>query len=244
MTMDTAFEHALRRELTQLPTAHKRHRRRRTAITIIGALGLIGAGSVSVANLRPPAEVITMPIAPPMVISGTGISMVKFAPVPEKARYLRVELACFSSKVCGFAEQENVSTTTAPLLIERAALPVTDWYDPEDQARLNVVDPLIGFTVKVDPGALWRMYAIYTEELNPKSAQLPSDPAYGSDKLIGIPNNNDYQGQMFIPVVASNNKLGWIHYDTLMGAVPGTQKIAMPVFDIDCKTMIGSIDLN
>lgn len=244
MKMDQVFEQALRRELTQLPAGQKKQRRRRVTFTVVGALSLFGAATVSVATLRPAAEVITMPIAPPVVIQGSDSTLVEVPAVPSNARYLKIELTCFNSKVCAFAEQENVTTTIAPMISERASLPLGNWYDPEDQARIAPINPAQGIQVRVDKGGSWRMYAIYTEQLNPKSAQLPDDPAYGSNMLIGIPNNHDYQEQMFIPVVASNGKPGWIPYNALMHAVPGKQKVSQPVFDIDCKTIIGSVDLN
>lgn len=243
MKMDKVFEQALRRELTQLPTAKKMHHRRRITFTLVGTLGLLGVATVSIANLRPAAEVVTMPIAPPVVLQGSESTLVQVPLAPEKARYLKIELACFNSKICAFAEQESVYSSTTPTIIERASLPLSNWYDPEDQSRIAPIDPSKGIQVRVDQGATWRMYAIYTEELNPKSAQLPDDPAYGSGMIIGIPNNIDYQGQMFIPIQASNGKLGWINYNALMTAVPGTIKVPFPVFGIDGKTTIGSIDL-
>lgn len=244
MKMDQVFEQALRHELTQLPSGQKKHRRRRVAFTLFGALSLFGVVTVSVATLRPAAEVITMPIAPPVVIQGSDSTLVQVPAATSNARYLKIELACFDSKVCAFADQENVATTIAPMISERASLPLSNRYDPEDQARIAPIDPTQGIQVRVDKGATWRMYALYTEQLNPKSAQLPDDPAYGSNMLIGIPNNYDYQEQMFLPVVASNGKPGWIAYNALMHAVPGKQKVPQPVFDIDCKTEIGTLDLN
>jgi len=241
--MDTRFESALRKELIALPAVEQKARGRRRVVAVVGILGLLGAGSVAVANLRPAAEVVTMPIAAPMVIEGTGISTVKLAPVPDNARYLRIELACFESTTCGFAEQSQRVDYFGSVVIERAALPLTDWYDPQDQQRLAPVDPKTGITVRVDPDASWRMYAVFTEQLNPKSAQLPESPNYNPGSYVGIPNNVDYQEQMFIPVVASNGQLGWIGYNTLLGAIPGTSRAPSPVFDINIEKVVGFLGL-
>ena len=151
-----------------------------------------------------------------------------------------------SSSVCleqAFSEEAQ-SGSGYGLLIARAAFPLSTFNDADDMQRLPIFHPESGLKVIADAGASWRMYAVYTDQLNPESAQLPDGPGHPAGVRVGIPNNNDVptEGQ-FVPVLASNGVLGWIDYNVLMGASPGTSSKPLPVFDVNANAVVGYLDL-
>jgi len=245
MNMNQAFDAALRKELTALVDSAPRQSRVRVRRRLAAVAGLVivsGTSGVAFASLRQPVQTVTMPVAAPMLFEGTGDSTVRLQQGPRRARYLRVELACFDSHTCAVAGESQTGSGHG-LSIARAALPLSAWNDGADMQRLPIVDPQAGFKVSADPGASWRLYAVYTDRLNPQSAQLPDHPQHGPVMRVGIPNNNDWPGEQYVPVMASNGKLGWIDYNVLMGAVPDTSTEPLPVFDVNAEEVVGYLNL-
>jgi len=241
-TIDPGFTAALRRELVALPSAQPRHARRVAAITagVVGALAL--GGVTAVAGLRPSGEVAP-PLAPPVILNGVGSAKVVLPDAPGDAVYLRVELTCFDGIRCntpgGGSEGPNVSTINK---VQRDALPLTDAFDPDNPQDLAPLNPAAGLAIDVSPGTHWRLYAVYTDRLNPDSAPV------GNGRTLGIPSNLTIPDM--VPAVATNGKSGWVDYHLLTDQAhpqltpEGTNQAPIPVYGVDGTTVIGKADVS
>ncbi|MDF2093334.1 hypothetical protein P0Y31_13365 [Knoellia sp. 3-2P3] len=243
-TVDPVFAAALRRELVALPAAKPRRTRRRVAIVTGGTIGVFALGGVAaVANLRPAGEIATPALAAPVIVNGVGPATVALPAAPRDATYVRIELACYDGLRCatpgGSVEGPNSPDYTK---VQRDALPLTSATDPSNAQVLAPVDPAKGIPVDVDAGTHWRLYAVYTDRLNPKSAPV------GDGRILGIPSNTEMPD--LVPAVANNGKSGWVDYHQLTDqAKPtltdiGTSQAPIPVYEDDGRTIIGNIDVS
>ena len=182
-TLDPGFTAALRRELVAIPSAKPRHTRRVAAITA-GVVGAIALGGVTaVAGLRPAGEVASPPLAPPVILNGVGSAKVVLPDAPGDAVYLRVELTCFDGIRCNTPGGGNEGPDNGIPRVQRDALPLTDAFDPHNAQNLAPLNPAAGLAIDVSPGTHWRLYAVYTDGLNPRSAPV------GNGRTLGIPSN-------------------------------------------------------
>ena len=242
-TLDPVLIAALRRELVALPSAKPRRTRRMAAITA-GVFGAVALGGVTaVAGLRPAGEVASPPLAPPVILNGVGSANVVLPDAPGNAVYLRVELTCFDGIRCntpgGGSEGPNFGTINK---VQRDALPLTDAFDPHNAQDLAPLNPAAGLAIDVDPGTHWRLYAVYTDGLNPGSAPV------GNGKTLGIPSNQAPPD--LVPAVATNGKSGWVDYHLLTDQAhpqltpEGTSQTPIPVYGADGTTVIGEADIS
>lgn len=242
-TLDPVLIAALRRELVALPSAKPRRTRRVAAITA-GVFGAVALGGVTaVAGLRPAGEVASPPLAPPVILNGVGSANVVLPDAPGNAVYLRVELTCFDGIRCntpgGGIEGPDVSTINK---VQRDALPLTDAFDPHNAQDLAPLNPAAGLAIDVNPGTHWRLYAVYTDGLNPEPAPV------GNGKTLGIPSNQAPPD--LVPAVATNGKSGWVDYHLLTDQAhpqltpEGTSQTPIPVYGADGTTVIGKADVS
>lgn len=216
--------------------------RRKLALVATSVVGAVALGGVAaVAGLLPAGQVASPPLAPPLIVNGVGSTTVPVPDAPEGGKYLRLELACFDGTRCntagGGVEGDGRST-----LVQRDALPVTDEVDPTNPQSLNPLNPDAGVKIDVEAGTHWRLYAVYTDGLNP-------DPAPMADgRTLGIPSNTVVPD--LIPAVGTNGEPGWVEYDLLTyGADPeltadGVQQAPIPLYDTDGTTVIGRADVS
>jgi hypothetical protein len=247
LDLDPVFAAAVRDELTALPAA--KPPRRKLAAMVACILGVITVGGVAVAALRPPGEVATAPLAPPIIVNGIGPAAVPMPPAPQGAVYLRLELACFNGPRCFTAGGGIEDTAAGDLddpherpLVQRDALPVTAGADPANPQRLDPVDPASGVEIDVEPGTHWRLYAVYTDGLNPEPAPV------GNGQTLGIPSNSTMPD--LVPAEATNGRAGWVEYSLLITEAQPTltpEGAAQPpirVYDTDGLTVIGEADVS
>ena len=243
-TLDPVFTTALRRELVALPTPKPRRTRRRVAVITSAALGAVALGGVSaVAGYRPAGEVATPPLAPPVIVNGVGATKVMLPAAPSAAAYVHIELTCFNGTRCmtpGGGTSGGTQFTTP--YVERDALPLTDKIDPHNQQRLDPIDPTVGVPIEVDADTHWRLYAVYSEGLNPTPAPV------GNGATLGVPGNMSMPD--LVPAVATNGQTGWINYHQLTDQAhpqltdDGTEQAPIPVYDADGTTIIGHANVS
>lgn len=236
-TLDTVFATALRRELVTLPTA-KPHRHRPVIITV-GVLSALTLTGTAVASLRPASEVVSPALAPPIVLNGVGAAHVVLPKAPKDATYLRVELTCYDGTRCftpGGGVEGPATGADGRAKVQRDAIPVTNQFDPNNAQSLAPLNPAAGLPIDVEPGTHWRLYAVYTDDLNPTTASLKDG------KTVGIPGNMMTD---FVPLVASNGRSGYVDYNKLTDQArpkltnDGTSQSPIPVYDIDRMTVVG-----
>lgn len=252
-TLDPAFSSALRRELVNVVAAPRRPGRRWAAI-LTGLTVSLGVSGVAVATLRPAADVVTRPLATPILVNGVGSIDVPLPSAPAGATYVRVELACFDAFRCltdgggvtGPATSAAQWRSAEINLVARSALPLTSATDPRNAQRLPVLDPARGVPVEVSPGAHWRLYAVYTNTIDPSRAPLP-DTLQKTQRSIGIPG---LELTDMVPVNMTNGELGYVSYDDLLlRSKPGltstgTQQEPLPAYAVDGTTRIGHADVD
>jgi hypothetical protein len=244
--MEPVFEAALRNELLkEVGSESRRRRHRRIAVVSATALVLIGLGGVpAVAGLLPAGDIAQTPLASPVIVNGVGPTSVRLPPAPTGARYLHIELICFDGTRCdspgGGADRTRDTGTP---MVERAALPVTDEVDPTNQQAIPPIDPAEGVPVRVNPGTHWRLYAVYTDQLNPKTAETDQG-------MLGIPGNIP---PALVPAITTTGKLGWVQYLMLTDetgeasvrlTVDGVQQAPVPAYGADGTTVIGEVDVS
>ncbi|MEO6144493.1 MAG: hypothetical protein ABIP19_10985 [Dermatophilaceae bacterium] len=242
-TLDPVLAAALRRELVALPSAKPRRTRRMAAITA-GVFGAVALGGVTaVAGLLPAGELASPPLAAPVILNGVGSANVVLPDAPGNAVYLRVELTCFDGIRCntpgGGIEGPDHGTINK---VQRDALPLTDAFDPHNAQDLARLNPAAGLAIDVSPGTHWRLYAVYTDGLNPEPAPV------GNGKTLGIPSNQAPPD--LVPAVATNGKSGWVDYHLLTDQADpqltpeGTSQTPIPVYGADGTTVIGEADVS
>lgn len=243
--LDPRFAQALRRELVALPTQTSRAWGRKPIVFGAAALlALLSVGTVTaVANLRPPGEAAAAPLAAPVLVNGVGPATVRLPAAPADARYVRIELICFDGTLCASpgGSIEGTSTTKTPK-IERASLPVTQAFDPDNVQILEPIDPSVGVSVIVNPGTHWRLYALYVTGLNPEIAKLEDGTT------LGIPGNDVIPD--LVPVQSENSDLAWVRYDELTDAAlveltpTGVRQAPLRAYGMDGVTVVGQADVS
>lgn len=215
-----------------LEAVRPRHRRQRYVVAagVAGALAL--GGVTAVAGLRPAGEVATAPMAPPIILNGVGTDTVPLPPAPHGATYLRLELTCFGGTRCETPGGFVTSDSPKGPLYQRDALPLTATVDPTNAQQLAPLNPASGLPVTVTAGTRWRLYAVYTDSLNPVVAPLHDG------RTLGIPNNLEWPD--LVPAVATNGRTGWIDRRQLIESA----KPQLPVYDQDGSTVLGTADLS
>jgi hypothetical protein len=207
-------------------------------------LALLSVGTVTaVANLRPPGEAAAAPLAAPVLVNGVGPATVRLPAAPADARYVRIELICFDGTLCASpgGSIEGTSTTKTPK-IERASLPVTQAFDPDNVQILEPIDPSVGVSVIVNPGTHWRLYALYVTGLNPEIAKLEDGTT------LGIPGNDVIPD--LVPVQSENSDLAWVRYDELTDAAlveltpTGVRQAPLRAYGMDGVTVVGQADVS
>lgn len=219
----------------------RRDIRRRLALVTTSVVGVVALGGVAaVAGLLPAGQVASPPLAPPLIVNGVGPAMVPVPDAPQGAKYLRLELACFDGTRCNTAGG-GVEGGDG-IKVQRDALPVTDQVDSTNPQTLDPLNPDEGVKIDVEAGTHWRLYAVYTDGLNP-------DPAPMDDgRTLGIPSNTVLPD--LIPAVGTDGEPGWVEYDLLTyGADPeltadGVQQAPIPLYDTDGTTVIGRADVS
>ena len=220
----------------------RRDLRRRLALVTTSVVGAVALGGVAaVAGLFPAGQVASPPLAPPLIVNGVGPATIPVPDAPQGAAYLRLELACFDGTRCNTAgggiEHDGRST-----VVQRDALPVTDEVDPTNPQSLDPLNPREGVKVDVEAGTHWRLYAVYTDGLNPEPA--PMDDG----RTLGIPSNTIVPD--LIPALGTNGEAGWVEYDLLTyRAKPaftadGVQQAPIPLYAADGTTVIGKADVS
>ena len=243
-TLDPVFSTALRRELVALPTGKPRRTRRRFAIITSAAVGAVALGGVSaIAGYQPAGEVAGLPLAPPVIVNGVGPARVVLPAAPRGATYIHIELSCYDGTRCaseGGGGEGRVVDGIAD--VEREALPLTDRVDPHYQLNLPPLDPAAGLPIDVSTGTHWRLYAVYSDGLDPKPAPV------GNGTTLGVPGNMSMPD--LVPAVATNGKAGWVNYHQLTDQArprltqDGTDQAPIPVYGTDGTTVIGQADVS
>lgn len=93
---------------------------------------------------------------------------------------------------------------------------------------------LAGLALDVSPGSHWRLYAVYTDRLDPEAAPV------GNGKTLGIPGTTTMPD--LVPAVATNGRAGWVEHHQLTGE--GTRQAPIPVYGADGTTVIGEADVS
>ncbi len=225
------------------PAGLRRSRRRLLLVSagVTGALALGGVGAV--AGLRPAGEVASAPLAAPIILSGVGPVTVPLPVAPRGATYLRLELTCFDGTLC--ATPGGSVTSDKPggsPMVQRDAVPLTAASDASNAQMLSPLDVTRGLPVTVGKGTHWRLYAVFTDALNSKTAQLDDG------RTLGVP-NNDIPPDL-VPAVATNGRAGWVSYRALTyQAHPqltgdGLSQEPIPVYDQDGITVVGAANVS
>lgn len=222
-----------------------RRTRRRRIVIGCSVAGAVAFGGVSaVAGFRPVGEVASAPLAAPIILNGVGPAAVPLPPVPRGATYLSVELTCFDGTLCatpGGSVGHDGPSSRGPL-VQRDILPTTSAFDPKSAQNLPPLDPARGLPVTVNAGTHWRLYAVYTDSLTPRSAPLKDRRTAGIPGIAVPPD--------LVPAVASNGRTGWVDYRQLTSeAHPqlterGVSQPPIPVYDDDGSTVIGTADVS
>lgn len=241
-THDPVFSAALRRALVALPTAQPRRHKRRFAVISAGLVGTVALGGVAaVAGLLPAGEVADPPLAPPVLVSGVGPTKAVLPDAPDKAKYLYVDLTCFDGAYCNTPGGGVEGPDNGLPKVQRDALPLTGDRDPISQQILEVLDPASGVEIDVAPGTHWRLYAVYTDGLNPEPAPV------GNGKTLGL---SGLDIPDLVPAVASNGQAGWVEYKLLTYearpelTADGLRQPAIAVYAEDGTTQIGTADVS
>lgn len=240
-TMDPVFAAALRRELTVLPVAKKKHARRRIAVAT-GVFALAGLSTVAVANLRPADQIAAAPLAAPVIVNGVGTAMVPLPAAPDGARYVHFEIACFNGTKCASPAGSVTGPDDGGVKVERGSLPLTDERDGNNPQSLRAINPDAGLRITVNDGTHWRLYAVYTADLNSKTGPL------ADGRTLGIPGNEEMP--QLIPAVTTDGRTGWIEYAALtFSAKPqltGTRVVQspLPAYAADGTTVIGEVNVS
>ncbi|MGV1004306.1 MAG: hypothetical protein ACOYEV_05955 [Candidatus Nanopelagicales bacterium] len=92
----------------------------------------------------------------------------------------------------------------------------------------------------MNPGTHWRLYAVYTDRLDPATA------AVGDGRTLGLP-GLDVPPEL-VPFTADNGEIGSMEYSQLAAQPhPGmglsVPSASVPVFGADGTSVIGTIDL-
>ena len=215
----------------------------RTILIGAGVAGAVGLGGVTaVAGLRPAADVASPVLGTPLIINGVGPAAVILPSTPAGATYLRVELTCYDGTLCATPGGSVMLDTPGVPMVQRDALPLTDLPDPSNPQALRTLDPKQGLSVTVHDGTHWRLYAVYTDTLNPKTASLTGG------RTLGIPGNQEPPD--LVPALATNGELGWVDYHQLTDEAnpqltgQGLTQQPLPVYDQDGTTIIGTADVS
>jgi hypothetical protein len=153
---------------------------------------------------------------------------------------VRIELICFDGTLCA-SPGGSIEGSSTPK-IERASLPVTQAFDPDNVQILEPIDPSVGVPVIVNPGTHWRLYAIYVTGLNPEIAKLEDSTT------LGIPGNDVIPD--LVPVQADNGDLAWVRYDELTNAAlveltpAGVRQAPLRAYGKDGVTIVGQADVS
>jgi hypothetical protein len=239
--MDPVFTSALRRELTQLPLAKKKYTFRRLVVAS-SVLALLSLSTVAVAGLRFADEIAATPLSAPLIVNGVGPAFVPLSDAPENARYLRFEIACLNGSKCASPAGSVMGPDDGNVKVERGSLPLTNYLDPNNAQNLEVFDPRSGLHIDVEKGTHWRLYAVYTSDLNSRVGVLDDG------RTLGIPGNEQIPN--LIPAETILGKNGWIEYEALMyprepltgeGVAGGSILI---VYAGDGLTVLGRIEIN
>jgi hypothetical protein len=223
--------------------AQSRSRRRWVTALVAAVLGAVAVGgATAVAGLRPAGDVATPPLAPPVILNGVGSAKVVLPEAPGNAVYLRVELACFDGIRCNTPGGGSEGPDNGIPKVQRDALPLTNAVDSHSAQRLAPLNPAAGLAIDVSPGTHWRLYAVYTDSLNPESAPV------GNGEMLGIPSNLTIPD--LVPAVATNGRSGWLDYHLLTELArpqltpEGTSQAPLPVYGPDGSTVIGKADVS
>ena len=92
------------------------------------------------------------------MVNGIGSASVKLPPAPDGATYVRVELACHSTRWCSTPGGKG-EADQAMHLWQRDAIPLTDAFDPTNAQDLEPLDPTVGFAIHAPAKTQWRLYA-------------------------------------------------------------------------------------
>jgi hypothetical protein len=184
-------------------------------------------------------------MAPPVIVNGVGPADVVLPPAPHGATYLHVELACFDGTRCltpgGGVEGPTPDSAGISNKVARDALPLTDAVDPRNAQRLAPVDPAEGVPVDVHPGTHWRLYAVYDDTFDPRTAPLPDG------RVAGIPGLSQTD---LVPAVTTDGRPGWVSYRSLLDQArprltdDGTEQPPLPVYAADGTTVVGVADVS
>lgn len=225
------------------PRPARTQRRWRTVLIGAGVAGAVGLGGVTaVAGLRPAADVATPVLGSPLIVNGVGPAAVALPSAPAGATYLRVELTCYDGTLCATPGGSLTSDGPSGPMVQRDALPLTPLPDPSNAQALDMLDPKQGLPVTVHDGTHWRLYAAYTDTLNPKTASLTGG------RTLGIPGNQEPPDM--VPALATNGRLGWVDYHQLTDEAnpqltgQGVTQEPIPVYDQDGTTIIGTADVS
>jgi hypothetical protein len=242
-TIDPVFAAALRRELVALPALKPHRTHRRAALIATGAIAAMSMGGVAaLAVLRPASDVATAPLAEPVILNGVGPAKVRLPDVPVGAIYARLELTCFDGSRCNTPGGGVEGRDNGIPKVQRDALPLTNRPDPTNAQKLAPLDPADGVAIDVATGTHWRLYAVYTDGLEPVSAPV------GDGRTLGIPSNGVLPD--LVPVVATNGRAGWVSYHLLTDqarpelTITGTSQTPLDVYDSDGSTVIGQADVS
>lgn len=238
-TLDPIFADALRRDLID-HVRRPAHRRRRIGV-IGGAAALTAAAAFGGMTAATGRAVADPPLGDPILLNGVGSATVVLPDAPADATYLRVELVCWEATTCatpgGSVDNEQRST-----LWQRDALPLTGLPDPSNVQVLDPLDPAVGLPITTNPHAHWRLYATYTDRLNPRSIQLEDG------RRLGLPSND--VPPALVPVVADNGRTGYVDSELLLDGAPvrltsdGTSQDPLPVYDDNGHAVIGEVTVD
>lgn len=238
-----AVMHAITSAQPMREQRRPRRTHRRRIVIGCSVAGAVAFGGVSaVAGFRPVSEVASAPLAAPIILNGVGPADVPLPPVPKGSTYLAVELTCFDGTLCATPGGSITSDRPSGPMVQRQSLPTTTAFDPKSAQNLPPLDPERGLPVIVNAGTHWRLYAVYTDSLTPRSAPLQDRRTAGIPGLAVPPD--------LVPAVATNGRPGWVDYRQLtFEAHPqftdqGLTQPPIPVYDEDGRTVIGTADVS
>lgn len=235
--LDDTFAAGLRAALVEhVNTANQatsHHKRLRVGLIAAVGLTAVGGGVAVAAQLRPlPGTDAVHPLAPAVVVTGTGTRTVPLGGRPAGATRIELTLTCLTPGTFTFADGASETCTAA----DARTTTGTAGYELPLAAGQDTT------TITAAPGSRWRLITAYATATTTAWGINTHGQTYGVTNAHGTPD--------LIAVIATNGRTGYAYAAQLQQADPVPRSPADPahqtpapvtvaVYDADGRTRIG-----
>ncbi|WP_120521765.1 peptidase M56 family protein [Arthrobacter celericrescens] len=252
LLVDDGFSNALRQELVssvrkQSPARTRRRARLWLGAGVLAGTGLLGGIGATASGLLaiPGGERIT-PLAAPVTETYAGTATIELGTPPEGTTGIHLELVCLTPGRFEFEDGASVECWQAD--VDRREKD-GGW---NGQYTMDLAPGRHSVTIKTEPTSRWQLSVKYVKQEVTDWATNAKGETYGAENMEnGVPD--------LIAVVATNGKSGYVYRVDLeeangtaaiktfkspadalaWQAARGNKDIAIPVYDLDGKTVLG-----